>query len=223
MEDEQQIFSGQCFFCLSKTRYSWCRGCEEDFILEFDRCPICARTSCNSTVCGACLNNRPYFTQTEALFNYRYPANNLIKALKFNRKPELAKQFADKFIAMRIANRKTSLPKALIPVPLHRKRQAQRGYNQSLEFARHLSRKLNIFNEVSLCHRIINTDPQSTLPLKTRKQNVKGAFALTDKPIPKHIAIIDDVITTGSTTNEIARLFKQAGCLHIEVWAIARA
>lgn len=222
MEVKQLISAGSCFFCQVKTDAAWCKDCEQDFILELPRCPVCARKNTRDHVCGYCLNKPPSFSYTEVLFNYDYPANELIKAFKFNQRPELAKIFARR-LAGKLNNKNLCLqPPVLVPVPLHKKRQRQRGYNQSLEIARQLSKLLGLELNTSLCSRIKNTDPQSTLPMKTRKKNVAGAFSLITDQIPKHVAIIDDVITTGSTINELARLFKQGGCQRIDVWAIAR-
>ncbi len=222
MEVKQLFFSGACFFCLAKTECAWCKDCEQDFIRETQRCPICARYSLHHHICGSCLNQQPSFANTETLFSYQYPANHLIKAFKFNNRPELARRFADK-LAKRIMEKGSVLPEIIIPVPLHRKRQRERGYNQSLEFAQQLGRRLGLKVNSSLCSRIINTNPQSTLPMKIRRKNVKGAFSLNSDQIPKHIALVDDVITTGSTINELSKLFKKAGCQRIDIWTIARA
>jgi len=162
----------------------------------------------------------PDFMSTEVLFNYQYPANHLIKAFKFYNRPELARCFAEK-LAQKLG-KKTPLAETIIAIPLHEKRQRERGYNQSLELAAQINKHLGLTLNSSLCSRIKNTDPQSTLPMKVRRKNVKGAFCLNQSPVPKHIAIVDDVITTGSTVNELARLLKKGGCQRIDVWAIAR-
>lgn len=220
--DVKKIFlPGACFFCLTKTNYAWCNDCERDFILETSRCPVCARNSALNETCGVCLKQRPVFVSTDVLFKYQYPASHLIKAFKFYMRPELARCFAERLAYKRIKN--STLPELMLPVPLHRKRQRQRGYNQALEFAVQISKHIGVEVDFSLCRRIKNTDPQSTLPMKIRRKNVEGAFCLNNKKIPEHIAIVDDVITTGSTVNEIAGLLKKAGCKHIEIWAIARA
>lgn len=221
MDVKKLIFPGACFFCLTKTNNAWCNDCEQDFMLNIARCPVCARKNTVNEICGTCLKQKPSFVRTKVLFNYQYPANHLIKAFKFNKRPELARCFANRF-TKNILGRYTP-PEILLPVPLHRKRQQERGYNQSLEFAKHIGKQLTIEVNTSLCKRIKNTDPQSTLPMKIRRKNVKGAFSLDKKePLPKHIAIIDDVITTGSTVNELASLLERAGCKRIEIWAIAR-
>jgi ComF family protein len=213
---------GACYFCQAKSMDVWCKNCENDLIRKEERCPSCARRNKQAFICGHCLSHPPLFTSTEVLLNYHYPNNILIKDLKFNDRPELAKFFANK-LAIKIINKGITMPDALIPVPLHETRQRSRGYNQSLEVAKQLSKRMNLSLKVNLCRRTINTQPQSSLSMKMRKRNVRNSFSLNDEQIPKHIAIIDDVITTGSTINELTRVFKQAGCQQITIWAIARA
>lgn len=209
-----------CYFCLSPADGVWCKACELDFIKENLRCPVCAKPHYATTVCGKCSISPPLFSTTTVLFNYVYPVKKIILDFKFRKRTELSVLFGDKLLDKILSNDK--LPEALIPVPLHKKRQAQRGYNQSLELAKHLSKKLAIPVNTNLCERIVNTNPQSELPMKSRQKNVKDAFTLNNNNVPKHIVIIDDVITTGSTINEISRLFKKAGCEQIDIWAIAR-
>ncbi len=154
------------------------------------------------------------------MFDYQYPAKRLIQEFKFNRRPELARCFAKKIKKKLVCNR--SLPEIIIPVPLHKIRQQERGYNQSLELAKNLAKQLDLIVDGSLCKRTKNTGPQSALSAEMRKNNVKGAFKLLKNYPLNHIAIVDDVVTTGSTVNEVASLFIKAGCRRVEVWAIAR-
>jgi len=154
------------------------------------------------------------------LFNYQYPGDHLIKAFKYNNRPELANIFAEK-LTHKLKNADFR-PGMLIPVPLHKHRQRERGYNQSLEFASSLGKLLRITVNSSLCRRIIDTQQQSSLPMNTRKNNVKGAFKLSHINPFDYVVIVDDVITTGSTVNEIATLLKKSGCRRVDVWAIAR-
>ncbi len=219
MDANLRYLQGACFFCLAKTNKTWCDHCEHDFILDRPQCPICARKSSSGNPCGSCLKHQPFFTKTEVLFNYQYPGNHLIKAFKFNSRPELAKNFAKKLAHKLNAE---PLPNALIPVPLHKHRQQERGYNQSLEFASCLGNLLGITVNTSLCRRIIDTERQSSLPMKTRKNNVKDAFKLRYTKPFDYVVIVDDVVTTGSTVNEIAYLLKKSGCRRVDVWAIAR-
>lgn len=221
MDVKQHFFSSSCFFCLSKTNYIWCNDCERDFLQEVSRCPMCARYSEKNMVCGLCLAFKPTFNSTETLFSYQYPINQLIIKFKFSNSPELAHIFAEKLSA-KLFLKDTKQPDIIVPVPLHSIRQRTRGYNQSLVFAKEISRCIGVETNSSLCRRIINTDPQTSLPMKTRRKNVKGAFEISPGHLPKHIAIVDDVITTGSTISELSRLFRNAGCERIDIWAIAR-
>lgn len=221
MEVKRHNLPGSCFFCQSITSGLWCEKCETDFITRGKRCPVCARDCLTDNICAVCLKNPPFFFSTITLFNYQYPINELIKAFKFSDHPELAKRFADKLIDK--IRPMGFLPKTLIPVPLHKSRQRERGYNQSLELAKRISNKLNIELDFLSCKRIINTEPQSTLPIKTRKTNVKNAFKLDAAYYAnRHVALIDDVVTSGHTVNEIAKLLKKAGCARVDVWSIAK-
>lgn len=114
------------------------------------------------------------------------------------------------------------MPECIIPVPLHQQRLRERGFNQALELSRIISKQLNIPLNYSLCHRDKATPFQSGLSAKQRKQNLKNAFKVAKNHSYQHVAIFDDVVTTGTTVNELARQLKQSGVRTIEVWAIAR-
>ena len=144
-----------------------------------------------------------------------------ISRLKFNRALHYAPLLASIF-NRQLSQRSTNTPDCIIPVPLHPSRQRDRGFNQSLEIARLVSKMTGIPVEKSLCKRIRSTPFQSGLNAVTRNRNVKNAFQVVKKSHYRHVAIFDDVVTTGSTVNELARVLKKAGVEIIEVWAIAR-
>ncbi|MEY4209858.1 MAG: hypothetical protein RLZ92_236 [Pseudomonadota bacterium] len=108
-------------------------------------------------------------------------------------------------------------------MPLHPNRYRQRGFNQSIEIARHVAKHLNIRLDLNSCARIRDTDHQSGLKAKQRQTNLKQAFAVTKPLSYQHIAIIDDVITTGSTASALAASLKNQGINRVDVWACARA
>ena len=117
----------------------------------------------------------------------------------------------------------TGLPDCILPVPLHRKRLRQRGYNQSIELARPVAKAFDIPLDLESVVRIRNTHTQTGLDQKQRRKNMRSAF-LAVKPLTGlHIAIVDDVVTTTSTVNELARIVKKAGATRVDVWSIARA
>ncbi len=113
-------------------------------------------------------------------------------------------------------------PDCIIPVPLHAARLRERGFNQSLELARPIARRLHLPLDTHRCRRLRNTPPQADLTARHRHSNIKGAFGVTEK-ISGHIAIIDDVMTTGSTAQEMSRILLDAGAAEVEVWVCARA
>ena len=125
-------------------------------------------------------------------------------------------------LAAALAPRVEPLPARLVPVPLHRNRLRRRGYNQAVELARPLGRALGLPVAPRLCRRQRPTPAQAELTGSDRRRNVRGAFAVA-APVPRHVAIVDDVVTTGSTVGELARVLRRAGAERVEVWAVARA
>ena len=109
-----------------------------------------------------------------------------------------------------------------MPVPLHRKRLAERGYNQSLELLRPVQNTCGLTVDSNCCKRIRATDAQSSLPAKQRRINLRGAFSVTGEVKGKHILLADDVLTTGSTLNELAKTLKGAGAKQVDAFVIAR-
>lgn len=114
-------------------------------------------------------------------------------------------------------------PEILIPVPLHAKRLKERGYNQSLELAKELGNLMNIPIDTKSCRRSRYTERQADLSIKDKKGNVKNAFEVINKPAARHVAIIDDVMTSGHTVDEFARVLKKAGVERVDVWVMTRA
>ena len=117
-----------------------------------------------------------------------------------------------------------ALPEAVVVVPLHTGRLRQRGYNQALELAKPLARAFDVALHVDVLRRVRPTQAQTELDARARRRNVRGAFALaSDVTLPAHVAVLDDVMTTGATLAECARVLKRAGVQTVDVWALARA
>ena len=119
--------------------------------------------------------------------------------------------------------RTAALPTQLIPVPLHHTRLRERGFNQATELARRIGRELGIEIGLRCARRHRATQPQSLLSPTARRLNLRHAFSVQDTALAQHVAIVDDVMTTGHTGNELAKVLKQAGVQRVEVWVIARA
>ena len=125
-------------------------------------------------------------------------------------------------MAQDIERRQLALPDVLVPVPLHARRLRQRGYNQALELARPVAKHLDIELDVNSCLRHKATAEQMGLPAKKRASNLKGAFAVVKSFEDKHVAIIDDVMTTGSTVHELTQQLINSGARQVDVWVCAR-
>lgn len=153
--------------------------------------------------------------------HYAPPVDYLLQQMKFHQKLDLVPLLAG-FIVDEVTQREGDMPELIVPVPMHRVRLRQRGYNQALELARELSKRLGIPLDWRSCRRQRHTVAQTSLQGKERRKNLRGAFALQGK-LPSHVAIVDDVVTTGATVQEFALTLRRAGVETVEVWACARA
>lgn len=219
------LFSSRCFLCSSHSRdhERICSACLEDMALNTNACPACAKPNAASRLCVDCLNrSQAHIDNSWALFQYHYPVNRLIQNIKFQQGIGVAHSLGE-MLSKLFPIKSATLPDCIMPVPLHSSRLISRGYNQSVEIARPLSKQLGVKLDSCSCKRIRATTPQADLPANKRKQNVRNAFSLSKKVDYNHILLVDDVITTGSTINELARILGLAGVGQIDVMAIARA
>jgi len=219
------------YFCAlcgerAQAHIALCETCYNQLNYLENNCIQCAQPIIGSSefrVCGQCIRQPPYFDQAISLFAYNTPVQQLIARLKFQKKLNLARLFGT-LLSQRIQTLQNGgLPDCIVPVPLSNQRLRERSYNQAVEIARPISSALNIPMDHSLLKRIRHAPPQSSLDLKMRHKNVRNAFSVTRQNLPDHIAIIDDVVTTGATCNELARLLKKAGVRKVVIWSIARA
>lgn len=205
---------------------SICEACLAELHYLDNNCSQCAQPITGPTenrICGQCIKQAPCFDRAISLFAYNSPVQQLIARLKFQKKLSLAHLFGTLMTQAIQQHHADDLPDCIAPVPLSKTRLRERGYNQAMEIARPISKALNIPLDCSLFKRIRHSPPQSSLNLKARQKNVCDAFAVTRHKLPDHVAIVDDVITTGATCNELARLLKKAGVKKVTVWSIARA
>jgi ComF family protein len=219
------LFPPTCLLCgdAGADGRDLCQPCADSLPFNYPACPRCARPLPFETDrnCGACQTKPPAFDRSFALFRYEEPARHLILALKFGDRYPCARLLGE-LLADALAERDDP-PELIIPVPLHRSRYRERGHNQALEIARTVSRRLQIPLDMHSCVRSLATQPQTELNAKERRRNVRKAFAIAQPIKAQHVAILDDVVTTGSTANEIAKVLRKAGVKRIDVWACARA
>jgi ComF family protein len=214
------LFGGTCFLCRGAASRLLCAACDADLPhLSELRCPRCALESPRGEVCGRCLAERPDYDGTRAALAYEFPSDALVHALKFRGELALAGLLGG-VLAKVVAAEEVD---CVVPVPLSAERLQRRGYNHAAEIARHVARRIsNLPVELELCVRRRDTPPQMELPFAERQRNVRGAFRCTRSALGRRIAVVDDVMTTGATLNEIASVLKAAGASRVVNWVVAR-
>lgn len=198
----------------------WCKACDAALpYLNATHCPVCALPTPTGEVCGHCLTQPPSFSRTTAVFGYTFPLDKLIQAMKYGEQLALAHAFA-KQLLHRID--KSNLPDYVIAMPLHPAKLRERGFNQSLLLAATVARELKLKLLPNACQRVRDTPPQSALPWKERKKNVRNAFCCDMDLTGKRIALVDDVLTTGASLNALAEAVSKKGAIEISAWVVAR-
>ncbi len=202
-----------------------CCGCFFDLPVNRNCCYRCGEPFDTITetlkLCGHCLSQPPAFDESLAPFLYHSSIAYLITSLKFGKHYKNARLLG--MLMAKHIQSNTELPDCILPVPLHKSRYRQRGFNQSIEIAQTLSRQLQIPLDLNSCIRIRNTHQQSRLAAKQRRKNMLKAFTVKKSLDYQYIAIVDDVMTTGSTVSELAKTLKRAGVERVDVWVCARA
>ncbi len=218
-----------CILCAdpSKRNQDLCDSCLQSLPRLKQGCLCCAiplSFSPTGLLCGQCLQKAPPFDVTHALYSYELPITKLILELKFTQALVNARLLGELLATevLQVWYKAKPLPHVIIPIPLHTTRLKERGFNQALEIARPIAKALRLPINTTDCHRSKLTIPQSTLLATERHKNVKGAFNLTGNFTGLHVAVIDDVITTGSTMTEFCKVLKQHGAQRIDVWCCAR-
>ena len=187
-------------------------------------CVLCGAGSADEMVCAPCLASLPALDpgihRVVAPFEYRFPIDRLVQRFKFA--GDLA---VGRWLALQLAARARgeARPQLLVPVPLTRKRLRARGFNQTVEIARAVSRQLRIPAAIRMLERTRDAPAQAGLSRRARRANLRGAFRCRRGALAGlHVALIDDVVTTGATADAAARALKRAGAARVDVWAIAR-
>ncbi|MGH8508815.1 MAG: ComF family protein [Gammaproteobacteria bacterium] len=199
-----------------------CQACSATLPENINACRGCALPLPTNSICGTCLQHPSAFELCFAPYHYVFPVDVLIKAVKFSQRLAYAQLFAS-LMYQQVARLQIPLPQCLIPVPLHRKRLFSRGYNQAVELAKPLARRLGIPLLHGATVRVRNTLPQANLAANARRANVHRAFQLKEPVRYQHVALVDDVMTTGHTARELAGLLRSGGVERVDVWAAARA
>jgi ComF family protein len=218
-----------CVLCAgpgSEAGFDLCAACARDLpinALACERCGEHLQSAGPNMICGSCLRRPPKFHAAHCAFQYGYPVDRLVRVLKYHGRIAYSRVLGSLLAQSLQADRIRRWPELMVPVPLAIARFRVRGFNQAIELGKQLERRLHIPMRADILIRQRATSEQAGLDRVARRKNVRGAFALLG-PLPaKHIAIVDDVVTTGSTANEIAGVLRRAGADRVEVWAVARA
>lgn len=218
-----RLFPDSCCLCLSPghSGIELCDDCSAELPWSTFACVRCAlplTRNANISLCSRCQNNSPPIDRCKALFGYQSPVDHWIHRLKFHQDLGLA-HLLGQLLAKQLQGHGKNIE--LLPVPLHSRRLRQRGYNQSLEICRPLLARGFRVTGADI-QRTRSTSAQSDLPASARTANIKGAFSVKGDLDGKNILIVDDVMTTGATLNELARTLKKAGASQVHAWVIAR-
>jgi ComF family protein len=222
-----RVFPPRCLLCLDPGQapaLDLCTECQSDLVRDLPSCTGCAKRlpRPDTFLCGECLVRPRAFDAAFAPYLYRHPMDWMIHRMKYAGEIAAARVLG-MLLGQLVRSSHVVHVEALLPVPLHRVREARRGYNQAIEIARYAGRELGLPVVFDASCRTRDTVSQAGLDAAERRHNLRGAFALTRRPEFERVAIIDDVLTTGSTVEELARVLKGAGVGWVEVWAVARA
>lgn len=218
-----------CLLCRAVTMepYHLCEPCRNELPILSHSCRKCAQFLHSNThqqwLCGQCLTEPPPYDQVHAIFPYETPIPRMIAAFKFEEQFSYGGCFG---VLLRMKVREwyqhQPLPTLIIPVPLHATRLRERGFNQALELAKPAA----LAYQIPIDHSVIRckaTAAQHLLPKRERTANLVNAFQVARNYSGMHVAIVDDVMTTGQTVSALARVLKLAGACRVDIWAIARS
>lgn len=216
-----ELLPASCLLCSADSGGSLlCPACADDLpLLPAALCPQCSLPTTFGERCGACLHEPPHFDGTYALFRYDFPVDRIVHALKYGHQLAVAEWLGDT-LAARLTGQTFEL---IVPLPLHAQRLAERGFNQAAEIATHLEKRLKIPVDRYNLQRTRATPAQAELPLKERHRNVRGAFECRCDFSGRHLLLLDDVMTSGATASECARVLKLHGAASVTVAVAARA
>lgn len=221
----------RCLLCLGNAAgiaECICPACLDDLPWLSNACRQCALPlQAADLLCGQCQQSPPAFSQVIAPFRYSFPLDSLIPAFKHQHKLTYGRLMAHMLrqaVEHHYQDRQQALPDLVLPLPLHPSRQARRGFNQALELARPIARQLGIPLDRGNLMRRRATTSQQGLDAQQRRNNLQDAFICRHpgQLRGKHLALLDDVVTTGTTVNEASRTLLAAGAASVSIWCIAR-
>ena len=225
----QTALEQSCLFCNEKCHDKnarLCDGCSFDLPWNHHCCRQCALplgTLSNEYSCADCLSNSPSFGKTIASFKYEFPIRQAIHLFKYQSKRYVLHTLSPALIeTIKEHYTEATLPEVLIPAPMDKAKRKQRHYNHALLLARDIGKRIRIPVEAKTLLKTKNTTSQTGLNKRQRIRNLKGAFDIVKPVSYRHVALIDDVMTTGATAESMAKMLLDAGVERVDIWCIAR-
>ena len=222
----RSLLPTQCAVCLGWSRARICADCVGRYGVLQPRCRLCAIAVPAGTLeCGACVRSPPPFAHGVAAVDYAFPWADLVTAFKFRAALDLAPALAA-LLADAVRRDRPPPPALLLPVPLSAQRLTERGMNQAWELARRVGAQLRVPARADLLRRLIDTPHLADLPREQRSLRIRGAFGVAAGRAHalrgQSVALVDDVMTSGATAAEAARVLLAAGASQVQVWVVAR-
>lgn len=220
------LLGGCCEVCGSWTGGRLCAACRTRFAAAIPRCRCCGLAlPAGVPRCGGCVHEPPAFERCHCAVDYGFPWDRVIGRFKYGAMPELAGVLADTLL--RAAGlQQAEMPDLFAPVPLSPQRLAERGYDQAWVLARRLGRALQVPTQARVLQRRFDARHQAELSRRERLANLRGAFQVAPAArahlAGRHVALVDDVLTTGATAQEAAAVLRAAGARRVDLWVVAR-
>ena len=216
------LYPDRCVLCLAPARDGICPACTADFVALGSACPTCAEPLPVAGSCPACQRAPPPLDAVSVPFAYAWPLSQLLLGYKSGGRSQLGRPLA-RLLSDHLSPDAMRDVDCVIPVPLHEQRMTHRGFNQAEQLARVLCRRHGLRLDTRAVRRVVATPSQQGLSRRARKANLRGAFALDRDLSGLRVLLVDDVMTTGTTLNVLAREVRAAGAAWVGAVALARA
>lgn len=217
----RSVMPGSCVLCAAAANeQGLCAGCSASLpAVSGSRCPVCASQTPNASTCGRCIRRPPRYDYVISALDYATPVDVLVAQLKYSHNLAAARALASP-LASRLDDEPH--PDIVLPMPIADSRLRERGFNQAAEIARHICAPFGLRLSHGVAQRVSARISQTALPWSDRARNVRNAFRCQADLSGKTVAVVDDVITTGATLNELATVLKRAGAARVVGWIVAR-
>lgn len=217
------LMPSYCLLCDDQMEWlhGLCENCLQGLPWNTSACRRCALPLASGQVCRRCQTRPGPFDTIITPLIYRQPVDRMICELKYSARLAWARTAAG-LIVDTIRYRDEPLPDLLVPVPMTLRAVRRRGFQPSTTIARLIGKRLKIRTHESIVGKYRETKRQSTLTHRERESNISGVFEVWQQSVGRKIVLVDDVVTTGSTVAELARILKKTGAAQVRVWAFAR-